>query len=76
MYELIEYIDAYSKTSGSLWQYYRDEPALDANNKIMDISANNIKSASFNFKYKITGQIGSSGTKDGEIIFGERLKCL
>ena len=24
MYNLIEYSDAYSKTSGSLWQYYRD----------------------------------------------------
>ena len=26
MYNLIEYSDNYSKTSGSLWQYYRDEP--------------------------------------------------
>ena len=24
MYSLIEYRDSYSKTSGSLWQYYRD----------------------------------------------------
>ena len=31
MYNLIEYIDNYSKTSGSLCQYCRDEPAL--NNK-------------------------------------------
>ena len=29
MYDLIEYSDHYSKTSGSLWQYYRDEPALN-----------------------------------------------
>ena len=29
MYYLIEYSDDYSKTSGSLWQYYRDETALD-----------------------------------------------
>ena len=28
MYNLIEYSDHYSKTLGSLWQYYRDEPAL------------------------------------------------
>ena len=28
MHNLIEYSDNYSKTSGSLWQYYRDEPAL------------------------------------------------
>ena len=28
LYNLIEYNDNDSKTSGSLWQYYRDEPAL------------------------------------------------
>ena len=28
MYNLIQYSDNYSKTSGSLWQYYRGEPAL------------------------------------------------
>ena len=26
MYNLIEYSDNYVKTSGSLWQCYRDEP--------------------------------------------------
>ena len=26
MYNFIEYSDNYSKTSGSLWQFYRDEP--------------------------------------------------
>ena len=28
MYNLIEYSDDYSKASGRLWQYYRDEPDL------------------------------------------------
>ena len=28
MYNLIKYSKNYSKTSGSLWQYHRDEPAL------------------------------------------------
>ena len=28
MYDLIEYSDNYSKTSGTLWQYYRDEPFI------------------------------------------------
>ena len=28
MYNLIAYNDNYSKTSGSLWKYYRNEPAL------------------------------------------------
>ena len=35
-YNLIEYSDVYSKTSWSLWQYYRDETALDNNNNIID----------------------------------------
>ena len=26
MYNLIEYSDNYSKTSGNFWQYYRDDP--------------------------------------------------
>ena len=39
MYDLIEYSDAFSKTSGSLWQYYRDEPFLDANVNIIDFLA-------------------------------------
>ena len=34
MCNLIEYSNAYSKTSGSVWQYYRDETALDTNNNI------------------------------------------
>ena len=29
MYNLIEYSDNYTKTSGSLWQYFRDEPDDD-----------------------------------------------
>ena len=34
MYNLIEFSDNYSKTSGVLPQYYRDEPALDDNDTI------------------------------------------
>ena len=33
MYNLIEYSDNYSKTSGNLWQYYRDEPLKHLNPK-------------------------------------------
>ena len=38
-YNLIEYNDNYSKTSGSLYQYYRDEPFLDNNGAIADFPA-------------------------------------
>ena len=47
MYNLIERNDAYSKTSGSSWQYYRDEPALDNKGNITGFPANNKNSNSF-----------------------------
>ena len=68
MYNLIECSDAYSKTSGGLWQYYIDELALDNNNNIPDFLANSNNSTSFKFKEQITGQTGNGGTKDVEII--------
>ena len=58
MYNLIEYSDNYAKTSGSLWQYFRDE--LD--NNIED-------SKSFKSKIKITGKTpNNNNVKDVEII--------
>ena len=68
MHNLIEYSDAYSKTSGSLQQYFRDEPALDNGDNIIDFPDVDKNSASFRFKQKLTGQTGSGGTKDVEII--------
>ena len=50
MYNLIENKSVIcSKTSGSLWQYYRDESALDNNKKIIDFPDNNNNSISFKF---------------------------
>ena len=63
-YNLIEYRDSYLNTSGSLWQYYRDEPALNSNGEVIDFPANNNNSVSFKFKQQITGQTGNGGTKD------------
>ena len=54
-YNLIWYIDAYPKTSGNLWQYYRDEPALDYNGNIIDFLDDNNNSALFKSKQIITG---------------------
>ena len=53
MHNLIEYNNAWSKTSGSLWQYYRDEPALDNNEIIIDFLANNHNSNLFRSKKKL-----------------------
>ena len=56
-YNLIEYSDNYSKTSGSLWQYYRDVP-----------NANITDSESFKSKTKVTGCTPNNrNTKDLEI---------
>ena len=66
MYNLIEYRNAYLKTSGCLWQYYRHEPAIDNNGNIIDFPANNNTSNSFKFKQQITGQTDSGGIKDVE----------
>ena len=58
MYNLIEYGDNYVKTSGSLWQYYKNEP----NNNLAN-------SESFKFKVKITGKTpAADNEKDVEIM--------
>ena len=54
MYNLIKHSDVYSKSSGSLWQYYQDEPAIGVDGNI-DFTANNNNGNSFQFKQKITG---------------------
>ena len=58
MYNLIEYSDNYAKTTGSLWQYYRDE----LNDNLAD-------SESFKAKIKITGKTADDDNeKDVEIM--------
>ena len=67
MYNLIECCDNYTKTSGSLWQYCKDIPAVDNNNAIVNFAENNLTD-SFNFKVRMTGQTGDNGTKNVEIM--------
>ena len=55
MYNLIEYSDNYSNTSGSLWQYYKDDP-------------NDNIEQSESFKSKIDKTPAAGNTKDVEII--------
>ena len=58
LYNLLEYSNNYAKTSGSLWQYYRDEQ----NYNLAD-------SESFKSKIKITGKTPNNGNeKDVEIM--------
>ena len=49
MYNLIEYSDNYSDTSGSLWQFKRDEIE---GNVDLTVDNNNIANNSSSFKYK------------------------
>ena len=41
MYNLIEYSDNYSKTSGSLWKYCKDIPAVNNVRNIVDFNGAN-----------------------------------
>ena len=60
MYNLIEYSDNYAKTTGSLWQYFRDDPVDDD-----DIE----NSKSFKSKTKIKGKTpNDDNEKDVEIM--------
>ena len=63
MYNLIEYSDNYSKTSGRLWQYCKDILAVNNNGDIIDFNGANATD-SFNFKTKITGHTDNNGRID------------
>ena len=52
MYNLLEHSNNYLKTSGSLWQYYRDEPALDNDGNFFNFPGENLL---FKFKVERTG---------------------
>ena len=67
MCNLIEYSDNYSKTSGSLWQYCKDIPAVDNHGDIVNFNGANATD-SFNFKTKITGQTNDDGRMNVEIM--------
>ena len=53
MHNLIEYSENHLKTSGSLWQHYRDEPALNATGAIIDFPDADNNSALFKFNARL-----------------------
>ena len=59
MYNLFDYSDNYSDTSGSLWGFRRDEIV-----KNVDVS-NDDNAPSFKYKASIIGNAGDNGRKDG-----------
>ena len=73
MYNLLDFSKSYLKTSGSLWNYYRDELTDKANDN-NDPNKNVINSKSFKYKTSITGstcnvprKITGAGSNPGNI---------
>ena len=71
MYNLLEYSENHSMTSGSLWNYYRDEINNDENktNRFKNRlnSKKTRRSKSFEYKTKLIG----STQKDNNVIIAE-----
>ena len=67
MYNLIEYSDNYSKTSGRLWQYCKDIPAVNNNGDIVGFNRANATDW-FNFETRIIGQTDNNGRTNIEIM--------
>ena len=63
VYNLIEYSNNYSRTSGSLWKYWKDIPAVNINGYFVNFTGAN-GTDSFNSKAKITSQIDDDGEID------------
>ena len=73
MYKLLEYSEKYSRTSGSLWNFHRDEAKDDVNEKsIANYSINNNKattSRSSEYKTKIIGSTpDDNNLSDTEVV--------
>ena len=66
-YNLIEYSDNYSKTSGDLWKYCRDVPSVIDDSAVTDFTGANVTD-SFNLKAKLTGKTDNNGTNNVEIM--------
>ena len=62
MCNLIEYSDNYSRTSGSLWEYCKDIPAVDSDDDIAIFNGAN-DTDSLNFKSNIIGKTNDDGDR-------------
>ena len=64
MYNLIEYSKNYRKITGSLWNYYRDEPYGRA---VGNTSYSIKDSKSFNYKTSITGKLEVNNVEKDDV---------
>ena len=77
MYNFLEYSKNYEKTSGSLFNYYRDEPSeaeIVNDNGAINISIRNSKS--FDYKAKIVGSLAAGELEKDDVEIAIPLKYL
>ena len=77
MYNLLEYSKNYEKTSGSLFNYYRDEPneaEIANDNGAINILIRNSKS--FDYKTEITGSLDAGEDEKEDVTIAIPLKYL
>ena len=77
MYNLLEYSKNYEKTSGSLFNYYRDEPkehSIGAGNNAINISIRNSKS--FDYKTEMIGSLDDGQDEKEDATIAIPLKYL
>ena len=65
MYNLLEYSRYFRKTTGSLWNYYRDEPSSSIDDDNITHSILNSESFHYKAKHYIIGNTENDGTKNG-----------
>ena len=69
MYNLLEYSKNYRKTTGSFWNYYRDEPNSSICGENNNVNYSIKDSKSFDYKTSITGKLeGNNTEKEVEIV--------
>ena len=73
MYNLLEYSKNYRKTTGSLWNYYRDEPNSGAAGNINHSIKN---SKSFDYKTSVTGKLEGNNVEKDDVEIVVPLKYL
>ena len=74
MYNLLEYSKNYKKTTGRLWNYYRDEPnsGRDDNNIIHSV----LNTESFDYKANFIGSVTHNNLTKNDVKIVAPLKYL
>ena len=74
MYNLLEYSKNYKKTTGSLWNYYRDEPNSSTDND--NITHSILNSKSFDYKANFIGSVTNNNLIKNDVKIVIPLKHL